>query len=225
MRVSKTTMHENFAHNKFRYEKIRGLSSPLKFYNRKKILVEMITNTSNIGSKENVEYFKVLIKDSSGESGKFFEYFFGFFDGKLIIDLIYEIDNLSNLYDNVDYFVKENISELQSYIINKYKVFRYKLSFLEKNLSFDEENQLMQEMVKAHEENLSPSARIGNSIEKKENGNFMGSKKDIVFYERVKEDKENNKGYEFYRKKLFDEDNCKEKDKYYPLYLKSLHVS
>ena len=228
MRVSKTTMHESFAHIKFRYEKKRGLISPLKFYNRKKILVEMITNTSDIYKKDNVEYLKVLIKNSSGESGKFFEYFFGIFDSKLIIDLIFDLDNLSKLYDNVDLFVMENLNELQSYIINKYKIIYYKLEFSGKNLSFKDENKLMEQTVRAYEEKIPLSSRLGYNNQEDEdnkNDNYVISKKNIIFHERVKEEKERNRGYEFYRRKLFDEDNVEDREKYYAPYIESLHTS
>ena len=120
MRVSKTMMHEIFAHFKIYYDKSKGIGSPLKFYNRNKILVKMIYCSSKVDKNDKDEYMNVL--SDNLESGKLFEYFYGTFDGRLIIDYIYELDNLENLYNNVDYFVKENLDELKKYIINKYKI-------------------------------------------------------------------------------------------------------
>ena len=157
------------------------------------------------------EYLKVLDQNLKGES-RIIEYFFGTFDGKLTIDLIYELDNVAKLYDNVDYFVKDNLSELQKYIINKYKIIYYKINYQESNISFEEENKLMEETIKIYEEKIPPTSRLGYHDENNQKENMFISKKNIIFFEKVENSDEKNKGYEFYRKKLFDEDNFDERD-------------
>ena len=47
-------------------------------------------------------------------------------------------------------FVSENLDELQKYIINKYKIKYYKLDYVEKNIPFNEENELMNNIVQNH---------------------------------------------------------------------------
>ena len=72
-------------------------------------------------------------------------------------------------------------------------------------------------------------ASITNTNEKegnvKQNENIIVSKKNIVFYERKKDPEVTNKGYEYYRKKLFDEDNFEERDQYYAPFFDTLHIS
>ena len=226
VRVSKTMMHESFARDKIIFNKSNAIKSPLKFYNRQKILVEMVPNISFVSNLDNrIEYFKVP-KDSKGESGKFFEYFFGIFNGRLIIDLIYEIDNLEKLYDNVKIFLSENLDELQKYIINKYKIKYYKLDYKEKNIPFNEENELMNSIVQNHEKNLTPTKKLGNKVEKENIEDNINSKKNIVFYEKIEDEYTEYKDLDYYRKKLFEEEqDYEEKNEYLSLYLKNLHTS
>ena len=101
----------------------------------------------------NIEYFNSLNEKLSGESGKFFEYFFGKYCGnRLIIDLIFKIDYIGNLLDNVEYFVKEDLHELQKYIIYKYKITNYKdIKYDDNNLSFEDEIKKMEEIISIHE--------------------------------------------------------------------------
>ena len=41
-------------------------------------------------------------------------------NGYLIIDLIFEINDVSKLYDSIDYFVKDNFYDIKKYILMKY---------------------------------------------------------------------------------------------------------
>ena len=229
VRVSKTIIHESFAHIKFIYDTGIGNASPVKFFNRNKVKVKLITYYSKENNNDKVEYLKVLENDLGGESGKFLEYFFGTFEGGLIIDLIYEINHLEKLYDNVGYFLKDNLTELQKYIINKYKIYDYNLKYRESDISFEEENKLMEEIIECYEKIRISSLQLANTNEKegnvKQNENIIVSKKNIVFYERKKDPEVTNKGYEYYRKKLFDEDNFEERDQYYAPFFDTLHIS
>lgn len=226
IRISKTIMHEGFGHNKINYNHNEKVDSPSKFYNRNKLLVEMKKETfyDEIGNNKDVEYFKALKNYEKGESGKFFEYFFGIFDGQLILDYIYKIDDIGKLFDNVDYFVKENLSELQKYIINKYKIQHYKLTFKEE-ATFEKENESMEKLIFEHEKQLPPFKVLGNIFEiKKREENFI-SKQNLIFYEDVKDEGPKTKGYTYYKNKLFKEKNVKNREQYIVPYWISLHTS
>ena len=162
MLASKTLMHESFGHNKMIFNKKDKTISPSKFFDRKKRLVKMVSVTSHEKDDINNEIFKSLNGKSKGENGKFFEYFFGKYENNLIIDLLFQINDIGNLLDNVDYFVKDNLEDLQKYIINKYKITKNKkIKYDDKNLSFEDENKKMEEII-VKEEKI-------NEIEKKEN--------------------------------------------------------
>ena len=86
----------------------------------------------------------------------------------------------------------------------------------------------MDQTVRDYEEKIPLTSRIGYNNQEDEdnkNDNYVVSKKNIIFHERVKEEKERNKGYEFYRRKLFDEDNVEDREQYYAAYIESLHTS
>ena len=79
MLASKTLMHESFGHNKILFNKKNRLVSLLRFYNKQKKFVQMVLISSTTKHEKNlkIEYFRVLNKKLTGESGKFFEYFLG----------------------------------------------------------------------------------------------------------------------------------------------------
>ena len=195
MLASKTLIHESFCHIKMTFDKKDRTISPSKFFNTKKKLVKMIPILSYKNKEEDIEYFKSLNEKCTGESGKFFEYFFGKYDeNKLIIDLIYKIDYVGNLFDNVDYFVKENLNDLQKYLINKYLLNKSKsITYDDTNLSFEDENKKMEQIILSQEK----IKKINNKDEIKESEkneeeikNISESKKDIIFYEEDSNDAE-----------------------------------
>ena len=120
IKASKTIFHETFCHNKTLFNNNSIISSPKRFYNKDKKLVKIVPyNYRKVKNKKNVEYYKAIKNiNAGGESGKFLEYFFGKYNEELIIDLIYKIDYIGNLFDYIDYFVKEDIELLKKYIIN-----------------------------------------------------------------------------------------------------------
>ena len=82
MHAVKTLMHECFCHIKFRYKKEIGLISPKRFYNKSKHIITM--KPKRIASQsQNPDDFgvNISVNSISGESGNFFEYFFGIFRG------------------------------------------------------------------------------------------------------------------------------------------------
>ena len=218
MLASKTLMHESFCHNKILFDKKERVISPSQFYNRKKTLVLMIPVSSNQKEEQNIEYFKSLNKKLSGESGKFFEYFFGkYTNNVLVIDLIFKIDYIGNLLDNVKYFVKEDLQELQKYIINKYKITNYKdVAYDDKDLSFENKNKKMEGIItnkkkmnkkekEGKKDNEKDNENDNENVNEKDNENdnendneIFESKKDTNFFEvnfnekEINEEKEKN---------------------------------
>ena len=189
MLASKTLMHESFGHNKMIFNKKEKTISPSKFFNRNKRLVKMVSVTSHEKTDKNTEIFKSLNKKLKGESGKFFEYFFGKYENNLIIDLIFQINDIGNLLDNVDYFVKDDLKDLQKYIINKYKIAHNKnIKYDDKNLTFEDENKKMEEIIDKEEK-----TKKSENKEKKEENNMN------TINEEVKENEK--KEYVFESKK------------------------
>ena len=195
MLTSKTLVHESFGHFKMTFDKKDRTISPSKFFNTKKKLVKMIQVSSYKKNEEDIEYFKSLNERCTGESGKFFEYFFGkCIDNTLIIDLIFQLDYIGNLLDNVDYFVKDNLNDLQRYIINKFKLKNYKsITYDDNNISFEEENKKMEQLISSQEK----ENKINNKEEEKESEkndkltkDIFEPKKDIIFYEDNSKDVE-----------------------------------
>lgn len=155
----------------------------------------MIPVSSYQKTEGQIEYYRSLNGKLSGESGKFFEYFFGkYIDNRLIIDLIFKIDYIGNLLDNVKYFVKEDLQELQKYIINKYKITNYKdIKYEDNNLSFEDEIKKMEEII-ANKEKRNKDEKDKEKESKKDNGNvnenainIFESKKDTIFFEDEEE--------------------------------------
>ena len=105
----------------------------------------------------------------------------------LIIDLIYQIDYIGNLLDNIDYFVKDNLEDLQRYIINKYKITNNKsIKYNDKNLSFEEENKIMEELIDNHiKKNIIEMKKEQKKDEENNeiNEKVIEPKKDIVSFE------------------------------------------
>ena len=66
-----------------------------------------------------------------GESGNFFDYFFGMYGEELVLNLIYLIKDIGKLIDNVKYFTSDNLSILEDYIICKYNMNKNNLEFNE----------------------------------------------------------------------------------------------
>ena len=145
---AKTIMHESFEHYKRIYNNKNNIVSPSRFYNKEKKFIKIIPFSSREKSDNNIKLFKSLNERLTGESGKFFEYFFGKYnDNVLNIDLIFQIEYIGNLLDNIDYFVKENLDELKQYIINKYKISIYKnIKYDDKGLTLEQENKTMTQL-------------------------------------------------------------------------------
>ena len=197
MLTAKIIMHESFGHNKMIFNQKKRLASPSRFFNRNKKLVVMVPYTFTKEDEKDAEYFKSLNKQLTGERGKFLEYFFGEYNKRLIIDLIFKIGYIGKLLDNVDYFVKENLEDLQKYIINKYKITNYaSIKYDDNDLSFEEENKKMEQIINNYEEKNKKGEKEENKFEQNEkkndeNQNVFITKKNILFIEEDDfEDKE-----------------------------------
>ena len=140
-----------------------------------------------------------------------------------IIDLIFQIDYIGNLLDNVDYFVQEDINELQRYIINKFNLMKFKRKKYDdcNHISIKEENERMEKFISEQKKILKMNIKEKEkNIDKKEevDENLFGSKKDIIFLEEdLNEFKDN---YEIEYKK-----NTAQKEEDFLPFFKALHTS
>jgi len=208
MRVSKVMMHESFCHNKFIFEYTNAVQSPCNFYNKEMNLIKIIPVDSRIYSEN---YFRASMEPGKGESGKFFEYFFGLYSNELIIDLIYKVKYIGKLIDYVDYFVKENLNVIKDYIICKYQIKEKNIEYNDYNeLTLENEIKNMKKLIADHqfkliqeiqakyttnENNNNDNNDKNNKIQKNAN-KLYGFK----FIEVTKQESE-YKGYNYYKKK------------------------
>ena len=204
MRASKVMMHESFCHNKFIFEYTNGEQSPCNFYNKEMNLIKIIpVNTSNYDEN----YFRASMEYGKGESGKFFEYFFGLYFNELIIDLIYKVKYIGKLIDNVDYFVKENLNVIKDYIICKYQIKEKNIEYNDYNeLSLEKEILNMKNLIKNHQISLIQGIKSKYTTKDDNNDNNDKIQKNanklygFKFIEVAKQESE-YKGYNYYKKK------------------------
>lgn len=209
MLVSKELMHECFAHNKMIYNLKKEIYCPKRFFNRKKI-VKLVPYSP---SKKNEK-----INNNKGESEKFMEYFLGIYKNEFIIDLIFKIDYIGNLLDNVDYFVEENLQKLQQYIINKYKINHYKIKdYKDDNLSFEDEIISMNKLIEDYEK-IHNNEKIKEQSLEIEDRDFLISKKNNVFIESSDDDDSDSFEHN-------ENNNENEKDRTSVPFFKTLHIS
>ena len=130
MKVSKTLIQECFENNKYIYNSSKIIDSSLKYFNNENNLIA-------ITSPSSIDYENEFIM----RGGKFLEFFFGKYEQKMIISLIFEIDDINKLYDSVDYFVKDDLSEIKKYITMKYVLKNKGYNYQENNdYNLEEEN-------------------------------------------------------------------------------------
>ena len=166
IRASKCLMHESFGHNKLLYQQKNVIESPRHFYNKNKRLITMIPKNVNNIDYSNENNFYINQKRFEGESGNFFEYFFGFYDNELVIDLIYQIPDAGKLIDNVKYFTSEKLDVLRNYIIYKYVLSKNKIEFIEReNTSLEKDIEEMSQLLKKN--NISIDGKTIQSKESK----------------------------------------------------------
>lgn len=213
MRVSKFFMHESFGHNKFIYQNEIGIDSPRHFFNKSKSFITMFPKplkNTNIDYSNDLNFFVEQDK-YEGESGNFFEYFFGFYEDELILDLIYKIDNVGKLINNVIYFTSEKLDVLQKYIINKYILQKNKIEYFEKeSTTLEQDIGEMDALIKEKNinlsENISQKKEMINSDIKKKDSNEKNLFIDV--------DEKEIKNYSYYLKKMMETKNNDESRKY-----------
>jgi hypothetical protein len=203
VKVSKTLIHECFGHNKYIYNSPKIIDSPLRFFNNENNLVTIISPTSYANDNE------FIMKGSypdKGESGKFLEFFFGHYEQKMIISLIFEIDDISKLYDSVDYFVKDDLSEVRKYIIMKYVLKNRGYNYKENcDYNLEEENKNLESVFNnKYKDDLS---NIKSKI-------FDRSKSNDDISEVIFLSKSKIKGCNYYRNKAIEESNLSKKEEY-----------
>ena len=216
MRVSKVMMHESFCHNKFIFEYKNGDESPCNFYNIEMNLIKIVPVYSPIYGDN---FFRASKAYGKGESGKFFEYFFGLYYNELIIDLIYKIKYIGKLIDNVDYFLKENLDVIKEYIICKYQIKERNIKYDDyNNLTLEEEIIEMNKLIKNHQISIiqgitqkyttNDSSKNNDKIQKNSNELFG-----FKFIDVGKQESE-YKGYSYYLKKAQEAKTTEEFFKY-----------
>ena len=179
MRVSKFFMHEVFGHNKFIFGQKERPGSPNHFYNKNNRFVTIISKLNTDTKYSTEDYFKVNQLKNEGESGNFFEYFFGMHEGELVTDLFYTINDAGKLLDNVKYFTSDNIEILRKYIINKSIIAQKCIKFAEdEKRSLEQDNEIMEKLIKEYEINLNkkllPSTiPVSTEIKKKKGKTYM----------------------------------------------------
>ena len=222
MRVGKTMLHESFCHNKFIFEFKTGYESPRNFYNAEMKLIEIVPINSKYYTDN---YFRASENATKGESGKFFEYFFGLYYGNLIIDLIFEVNYIGKLIDNVKYFLKEDLDIIRNYIILKHLI-------TQKNIKYDEwdnkeslENEIitMEKLINEFQSNMLKKIQGKEDINKDNNKKNYDSLTDIEFIEK-EDNSEIYKGYDYYRKKASEAKNVNEFFEYSHQLFKHLKV-
>lgn len=211
MRVSKLMMHESFCHNKFIFEHKNGDESPCNFYNSEMNLIKIVP--INYPNYDN-NYLRGSKEYGKGESGKFFEYFFGLYFNHLIIDLLYEVKYIGKLIDNVEYFLKEKLDVIKDYIICKYQIKEKKIKYNDNNdLTLEDEIKTMKNLIESHKFSLIEEKKIKNTID----NNNINKNSDILFgfkfIEEIKQEKE-YKGYSYYLKKAKEAKSSEEFFKY-----------
>ena len=209
MRISKVMMHESFCHNKFIFEYKSGEESPMNFYNVQMNLIKIVPVNYPYLNDDN-EYLRGSKSFGKGESGKFFEYFFGIYFNQLIIDLLYEVEYIGKLVDNVEYFLKDNLDTIKNYIICKYEIKAKNVKYDHfNNLTLEEEIKNMKILINNRKLEL-----IGEkNIEKNISDNNVKKSSDILygytFIEELKKEEE-YKGYNYYKKKAEEAKNLEE---------------
>ena len=210
IKVSKTLMHETFCHNNYIYKSPKSIQSPLKFFTKNNRLVTIVPKNSKVNN--NKVFLKASKEYGKGESGKFFEYFFGQYDGNLIIDLIFEINDVSKLYDSIDYYVKENLDDIKKYISMKYLLQKKKIIYEDKKgLSLNQENKELEKLCNINKENVN---NLFNEI--------LKSSDSIDDFYFIYEFEGETKGYDYYMKKIKTEKDIFQKAYYLRELMKSL---
>ena len=156
------------------------------------------------------DYFKINQKENGGESGNFFEYFFGFFEDELILDLIYLIEDIGKLIDNVKYFTCESLEILKKYITYKYIMCKRNINFVEKeNRGIEDDVKEMEKYIdlkeiKSFQQTNKMEGKVFNEIRKEQH-------KKIFFVELNKEERKN---YDYYVKKISEAKSQNESRRY-----------
>jgi len=124
----------------------------------------------------------------------------------MIISLIFEIDDISKLYDSVDYFVKDDLSEIKKYITMKYALKNKGYNFQENSdYNLEEENKNLESVF---------NNKYKDDLSNIKNKKFDISKSNDDISEVIFLSKSQIKGYNYYRNKANEESNLSKKADY-----------
>lgn len=206
-RTTKFFMHETFGHTKFIYQLKIGPSSPRFFFNKSKQFITMISKLNDINNN-NLNYFKINQNYIGRESGNFLDYFFGFHEGVLVLNLIYLIKDIGKLINNVKYFTNDNLKILKKYIIYKYELNERGIQFDEdKNSSLEEDIKKMKGIMKSKGINLAKK-KIASEPKISE---IRKDKLDNIFINTTENEIKN---YSYYVKRIQESKSRREFSKY-----------
>ena len=173
----------------------------------------MVTNDRQ--NKNNPNYFIINQHYVGGESGNFLDYFFGMYEGELIINLIYLIEDIGKLIDNVKYFTKENLNILKKYIVYRYILSKKSIKFEgRENTSLEEDIIEMREIfknkgIKITENKILKESNIVEVKKESQKGTlfFDANEKKIKNYsyyvKKIQESKTNNESNKYLKKLIF----------------------
>ena len=203
-KVLKVIMHESVGHTKYYFQKTISPDTPRHFYNKNKKFITM-------GSKKKINQDSLsqnnfyINKDYElEESGNFLEYFFGIYNGELVLDLIYNIPDIDYLMDNVKYFVSETLDIVKNYIICKYVLSEKKIKYEEKDKSTLEKCITeMEKLIKEYKIDFS-TVKIPNNEKNMINEIKKDEERTVMFIE--KEGSE-DKNFTYYLKKMVESDD------------------
>ena len=141
-----------------------------------------------------------------------FEYFFGFYHENLIIDLIFEVNYIGKLIDNVQYFLKKDLNIIKKYIILKYLITQNRIKYDEWNNTESLENEIitMEKLINEFQTKKNKDIQGKEEISQDNNDNKnYDSLYEIEFIEK-EDNSEIYKGYDYYRKKASEAKNTNE---------------
>ena len=203
VKVSMTIIYECFRQNKYIYNSSKIIDLSLRFFSNEKNLV---TNISPPSYSYDNNFIMTSSHPNNGESGKFLEFLFGQYEHKMIISLIFEIDDISKLYDSIDYFVKDDLSDIRKYIAMKYELKKRGYNYQENNdYNLKEENKNLEIVF---------NNKYKDDLFILKNEIFDRSKSNDDLSEFIFSSKSQIKGYNYYMKKANDESDLTKKAEY-----------
>ena len=207
IRFFMTIIKQFFIHNKIIYSFPSENRFPKYFFNKENDLIEIapIYEQNN-----NYNYLIGSEKQEEEEELNILKYFFGTYNEYLVFDLIFQIDNIYKLVDNIEYIVSGDLIDLKNYIIYKYQIKEKNIIFKDSednNLKNDIE--IMKNKIKEYDNKNKSNFEKDNFCDKKVNINVKNFK-----FINITKSENDNIGYDECIKKIEEETELREKAKW-----------